>query len=56
MNYLIEEMKANREDVYKTVIDTSSLEAELFGSSDFPSLDAILEGFSSRIVVESLGS
>ena len=56
MNYLVEEIKANRENVYKTVIDASSLEAELFGPSDFPSLDVILEGSSSGIVVESSGS
>ena len=56
MNYLIEEMKTDREDVYKTVIDASSLEAELFGPSDFPSLDVVLEGSSSGIIVESSGS
>ena len=49
-------MKANSEDVYKTVIDASSLEAELFGPSDFPSLNVVPEGSSSRIVAESSGS
>ena len=56
MNYLIKEIKANGEDVYKTVIDTSSLEAELFGSSDSPSLSAIVEGSSTRNVIESSGN
>ena len=56
MNYLVEEMKADGEDVYKTVIDASSLEAELFGPSDFPSLDVVPEGSSSGIIVESSGS
>ena len=56
MNYLVEEMKADSEDVYKTVIDASSLEAELFEPSDFPSLDVVLEGSSSGIVAESSGS
>ena len=49
-------MKANSEDVYKTVIDASSLKAELFGPSDFPSLDVVLESSSSGIIVESSGS
>ena len=56
MNYLIEEIKANKEDVYKTVIDTSSLKVELFGSSDFPSLNAIAEGSSAGNVAESQGN